>query len=242
MDLTLTPLDVAADRDELASFLSANRFPFHAVERLTRAQAEARIDRGDYAAPDNEAFWITTRPDDRVGLIVFQEVADGGPMIDLRLSEAHRGRGIGTAALREGTNAIFERHPEILRIEGNTRIDNVAMRKTFEAAGYVKEAHYRDGWTTANEPPLDAVAYAILRRDWVSGVTTPVVWGSDAPSGAASLQRLTSSADSNHLDRTYITSSYQCCPFSSTRKETSVHRPNERNLSAVTSRQPRSST
>ena len=174
----LIPLHSDADHDALVSFLSSNRFPFHVTESMTPLDAHDRVERGDYVGPENEPYWINLPEIGIVGLIVFHEVTDGTPLIDLRISDEHRGRGIGTAALRCGTRALFEAHPEVLRIEGNTRVDNTAMRRAFASAGYVKEAHYRDGWSVAGGASLDSVAYAILRRDWVNGVTTPVAWDS----------------------------------------------------------------
>ena len=64
-----------------------------------------------------------------------------------------------------------------LRIEANTRKDNIAMRHTFLSCGYVKESHYRDAWPSVEDGNVrDGVGYAILRRDWVSGTTTLPDW------------------------------------------------------------------
>jgi RimJ/RimL family protein N-acetyltransferase len=188
MTVTLSRVDPEMDAAELIAFLSSNRFPFHSSAQPTRDDASRRVERGDFSGPANEAYWIedawiedasiedASIQRGRVGLIVFEEITDGTPLIDLRIAEAHRGRGIGGAALRRATATVFHAHPELNRIEGNTRIDNAAMRRVFEAAGYVKEAHYREGWPVAGQPPLDAVAYAILRRDWADGTVTPVPW------------------------------------------------------------------
>lgn len=40
----------------------------------------------------------------------------------------------------------------------------------------MKEAFYRDGWPVEHAAPRASVAYAILRRDWAEGTTTPVPW------------------------------------------------------------------
>lgn len=109
-------------------------------------------------------------------MIVFEEFTDGTPLIDLRIAEPYRGRGIGTAALRAATTANFAAHPDLIRIEGNTRSDNTAMRLVFDRAGYVKESHFREAWPVAEGTPMDSIGYAILRRDWESGTTTPVDW------------------------------------------------------------------
>ncbi|MBN9632673.1 MAG: GNAT family N-acetyltransferase [Actinobacteria bacterium] len=183
MTITLSRVDPEVDAAELIAFLSSNRFPFHSSAHPSRDDASRRVERGDFSGPANEAYWIedasvqdASFQGSRVGLIVFEEITDDTPLIDLRIAEAHRGRGLGGAALRLATTTVFRAHPELNRIEGNTRIDNAAMRRVFEAAGYVKEAHYREGWPVAGQPPLDAVSYAILRRDWAEGTVTPVPW------------------------------------------------------------------
>jgi RimJ/RimL family protein N-acetyltransferase len=50
-------------------------------------------------------------------------------------------------------------------------VDNAAMRRVFEACGWVKEAHHRKAWRG-----FDAIGYAIPREDWESGRVTPVPW------------------------------------------------------------------
>lgn len=97
-------------------------------------------------------------------------------MIDLRLAEDARGRGIGTAILPVIVAEVFGRFPSVRKLEGQTREDNVAMRRAFRRAGWAKEAHYREGWPVAGGQPLASVAYAILRSDVQSGTTTPVPW------------------------------------------------------------------
>lgn len=66
--------------------------------------------------------------------------------------------------------------PEANRFAGQTREDNIAMRKTLLRAGFLKEAHYREGWPADGGALFASVAYAILRRDWESGDTTSFVW------------------------------------------------------------------
>jgi len=56
------------------------------------------------------------------------------------------------------------------------------MRRTFQPAGFVTEAHYREAWPADGGAVFGSVADAILRRDWQSDTTTPVDWD-DFPSG-----------------------------------------------------------
>jgi RimJ/RimL family protein N-acetyltransferase len=51
---------------------------------------------------------------------------DPTPTFDLWIAAAHRGRGHGTAALRELARRVFDMH-DVERLEGTTRQDNVAM-------------------------------------------------------------------------------------------------------------------
>ena len=72
---------------------------------------------------------------------------------------------------------VFNLPERKIRLEGHTRQDNLAMRKTFERAGFVKEAHLRNAWFSPKENSYyDAVTYGITREDFMTGTTTPVVW------------------------------------------------------------------
>ncbi|MGN6425242.1 MAG: GNAT family N-acetyltransferase [Leifsonia sp.] len=176
-DVRVVRLDPARDAEGLIRFLSTNRFPFHGTPAPTAEAARTRVEGGAFDAPDSIAYWIEAGGE-RVGVLHVQEATDSTPLLDLRIAESARGAGIGTAALRLGTAAVFHALPEVTRIEGNTRVDNAAMRAVFERCGYVKEAHYRRAWPVAGAEPLDTVAYAILRSDWRTGTTTPVAWES----------------------------------------------------------------
>ncbi len=90
------------------------------------------------------------------------------------LRAAARNRGIGGDAVRLVTRALFDEDPDLTRIEGTSRQDNEAMRRVLRRCGYVKEAHQRQDWPGPDGTLHDTVGYAILRRDWISGSTTPV--------------------------------------------------------------------
>jgi RimJ/RimL family protein N-acetyltransferase len=95
------------------------------------------------------------------------DLGDSTPIFDLRLRAQSRGKGIGGQALRWLTGYLFTELPAIRRVAGNTRQDNQAMRRAFEQAGYVQEAHFREAWPVDGGEVYDAVGYAILRRDWL---------------------------------------------------------------------------
>ncbi|WP_188195477.1 GNAT family N-acetyltransferase [Nonomuraea sp. SYSU D8015] len=164
----------AGDGDALADFLTGEEWPYHAGtqdrETIARRHAEGRND-----DEEERTFWVLA-DGERAGLVRLQDLADDTPMFDLRIRKAWRGRGLGTEAVAWLTRHLFTELPDVLRIEGHTRRDNHAMRAVFRRSGYVKEAHYREAWPAPGGTRHDAVAYAILRRDWVSGTVTPPDW------------------------------------------------------------------
>lgn len=175
MSLHLTPLAAAGeDRDELVSFLTRNVFPFHVRRQPTGEQVSAAIEAGEWGGDETETFWIEDGERGRVGIVRLDDLADATAMVDLRLDEPHRGLGLGAAALTAATDRVFRQHPGVLRLEGQTREDNIAMRRTFERCGWILEAYYRDRWPVVDSEPAVSVAYSVLRRDWASGTTTPV--------------------------------------------------------------------
>lgn len=175
--VTLTPLDPrGADRAALVELLTTHHFPFHVVPRPRRADVERAIDAGRYDDEDHAALWIQVEGRGTVGVAVLEDLTDDAPLFDLRLGEPFRGQGLAVPVLRALTAHVFGQYPRVHRFEGQTREDNVAMRRTFRRCGFVKEAHYREGWPVDGGPALASVAYAILRRDWTSGTTTPVPW------------------------------------------------------------------
>ena len=175
MDLTFRRF-VADDADALVEFLTGEPWPFHVTAVVSEERARRRIDDGDFDGEAVQSFWIT-EGDETVGLVTFDDLGDGCPMFDLRIRARHRRRGLGTKAVRWLTEYLFTEFPDILRIEANTRQDNIAMRHTFLSCGYVKESHYRDAWPSVEDGTVyDGVGYAILRRDWVSGTTTIPDW------------------------------------------------------------------
>jgi RimJ/RimL family protein N-acetyltransferase len=164
-----------ADTEALVGFLTGEEWPFHAgvqeAEAIRRRAAE-----GVYDDEESRTFWVVA-DGERAGLVRLQDLADDTPMFDLRVRAAWRGRGLGTAAVRWLTSYLFEEFPEVRRIEGQTRQDNHAMRAVFRRCGYAKEAHYREAWPAADGTGYyDTVAYAVLRRDWLSGTVTLPDW------------------------------------------------------------------
>ncbi|AWF99547.1 acetyltransferase [Clavibacter michiganensis subsp. insidiosus] len=173
-EVRLVPVDVDADADALRAFLTSNAFPFHVRSQPTVADVDARIADGDFAGPEHAALWIDVAGYGRVGLVVLDDLEDPGVLFDLRLAESARGRGLGVPVVRAMTSHVFRTYPHVTRFEAQTRDDNRPMRRVLVRAGFVKEAHYRDGWPVVGGEPRASVGYAVLRRDHETGTTTPV--------------------------------------------------------------------
>jgi len=165
-----------ADADLLAEFLTAEDWPYHGAGMPDASQVRERAAAGRYDNDQTRAFWIVTDANTVAGLVRLLDLGDDTPLFDLRIRAAYRGAGLGTHALRWLTAYVFTEFPGIRRIEGTTRQDNQAMRRTFRKCGYVKEAHYRQAWPAPDGTIYDAVGYAILRTDWQSGTVTVPDW------------------------------------------------------------------
>ncbi|MFI2434781.1 GNAT family N-acetyltransferase [Streptomyces sp. NPDC018693] len=191
MQLTYRRFDPAdaADTDALVGFLTADTWPFHSRAVVEPERARAWIADGDFDDDDGtRTFWIDAGVGagaDVVGMVRLMDLEDDTPLFDLRVRAGARGRGVGAEALTWLTAHLFDAFPHIRRIEGTTRQDNVAMRRTFRRCGYVKEAHYRDAWPAQDGAVHDAVGYAILRRDWHAGTTTVPQWNDEHLLGGA---------------------------------------------------------
>jgi RimJ/RimL family protein N-acetyltransferase len=173
------PLELPAEREVLAAWLSGERWPFHSNPILEHAQVLKLMDDGDFFdGPNNATFWIMLEAE-RAGLIRLfdlEDIGDGEPLFDLRLRSEFRGRGFGTKAVQWLTDHLFSNHEILERISGTTRVDNLAMRGAFRHCGYAKEAHYRQAWPGENGQFFDTVGYGILREDWAKQTVTSVNW------------------------------------------------------------------
>ncbi len=177
------PALIPVGRDDgpaIVDFLVAHAFPFHVTPRRTVESARGAVTSGRFHREDSQGYWIDD-DDGRHGIVVLEDPQDDTPMFDLRLAEASRGRGIGTATLRALAHLVFSTLPQARRLEGQTREDNLVMRNAFISAGFVQEAFYRQGWPTGDGTFLGTVAYALLRDDWRTGTTTPIDWDPRPP-------------------------------------------------------------
>ena len=187
MNLQFVPIgESEIEAAALAELLSGDEWPFHADSRPSRETVEGWLAAGRFTGSGVRSFWILVAEADAtsqarlrlaevaVGIVTLRDLADPTPVFDLRLRSAYRGRGFGSAAVRWLTDYIFTEFPEIRRIEGHTRRDNLAMQRVLERCGYVREAHRRQAWPSSDGSVYDSFGYAILRQDWLSGDVTPV--------------------------------------------------------------------
>lgn len=165
------------EQDLLIQFMTTNSWPYHDISEPGRELLEKSIEEGGYASDDVKTFWIENNENEKVGIVKVYDLQEDVPLFDLRIADRFRGYGYGSRALKKLTQYVFELPEQKNRIVGHTRHDNAAMRKAFERAGFVKEAHLRKAWFFPKENTYyDAVSYGMTREDYIAGTTTPVHW------------------------------------------------------------------
>lgn len=162
------------DDEDLIDLLTTETWPLRLKPTFSRAEVEAEIAAGDYD-PGKHLIYLIDIDGSVVGLVrledAYEERTD--PQLDIRFRAEWRGRGLAEGAVRYITTQFFTRLPDRVRIEGQTRRDNIAMRKVFVRAGWVKEAVYRQAWSPDEDGvQLDGLGYAITRADWAAGTRT----------------------------------------------------------------------
>lgn len=165
------------EQEQLIEFMTTNSWPFHGIEHPVRELIEKTIEEGGYKSDQVRTFWIENDEGQQVGVVKIFDLQDDIPLFDLRIADPYRGKGYGPKALKLIADFVFSLPEKKIRLEGNTRHDNFAMRKAFERTGFVKEAHIRQTWFSPRENRYyDAVTYGMTREDWEAGITTPVHW------------------------------------------------------------------
>lgn len=152
------------DAGAIVAFLRGSDWPFHRVRRLSVAEAEAIV----ISNATTDSFWIRDAgvAVGLVRLLDLDDVDDGSPLFDLRIVQEHRGRGLGTAAVKWLSEYLFIEFPLLHRIEATTRSDNAAMISILERSGYHLEGVLRESWKGENGSRHDTMVYGLLRREW----------------------------------------------------------------------------
>jgi RimJ/RimL family protein N-acetyltransferase len=177
---TFRPVRFPEETDALADFLASEPWPFHGNPIVARESILQNAADGLYTDGTREVHWIELagEPIGIIQLLDLDDVEDGDgfPLFDLRLAAVYQGRGLGTIAVQWLVAHLFARYPRLNRIEGTTRADNLAMRRTFARCHFALEGRHREAWPAPDGTMHDAVHYALLRRDWKRGEVTPVRW------------------------------------------------------------------
>ncbi|MCC9205307.1 GNAT family N-acetyltransferase [Arthrobacter sp. zg-Y769] len=172
MDVMFLPFS-DKDEGELVRFLTTNSFPYHRIKAPSEGLVRRLLIEGRFDGDGVSTFWVFG-DNQRMGLVILEELGSRTPVLDLRLVEKFRGRGNGVPVLKSLTGKVFGEYPEAHRFAGRTRADNIAMRKTLLRSGFLKEAHFREDWPLDDGRRVATVVYAILRRDWEQGTVTAV--------------------------------------------------------------------
>lgn len=164
MQPTFVPVQLPEDSEAIINLLTSNEWPFHGSPQPDRAEA-ASI---QVAGSDTKSFWIELSGE-RIGLVRafdLDDVIDGSPLIDIRITSPFRNRGFGRFAVDELTKHLFESHPALHRIEATTRNDNEPMKSVLSRCGYRQEGRLIEAWRSRNGERFDTLIYAILRSEW----------------------------------------------------------------------------
>lgn len=180
------------EQEQLIHFMTTNSWPYHGNSHPARELIEKTIEEGGYQSDEVKTFWIENEANEKVGFVKIYDLRDEIPLFDLRIADHARGSGYGPEALKLVAEYVFQLPEAKIRLEGHTRQDNFAMRKTFERAGFVKEAQLRQAWFSPKESSYyDAVTYGLTREDFLKGTATPVKWDEDFPKTYPAKEELT---------------------------------------------------
>lgn len=166
MKVESNPID-AHSVDLLVEFLTREEWPFHGRAWVDESWVRERAKEGFFYGDDTQSFWILLEGE-RLGFAKVFDLSDTTPLIDLRITAAWRGKGLGATALRWLSTHVFSTFDHVHRLGGYTRQDNTAMQRVFEKCGFLKEAQHREAWPLEGGGLKDALGYAILRREWAS--------------------------------------------------------------------------
>jgi RimJ/RimL family protein N-acetyltransferase len=160
------------DIEELVSFLTKETWPFHGQPNPTETSIQSSFREGFYTENGNQTFWVIN-DGEKIGMVRLFDLEDPTCLFDIRLKEQSRGNGFGVQVVKWLTDYVFTHFAEMIRVEGHTRFDNYAMRKTFFNSGFVKEAYHRNAWPQGGHL-YDSVGYAITRTDWENKTITMI--------------------------------------------------------------------
>ena len=149
---------------EAADFLASCDWPFHSCAKLTPEQAQKTL----LDSEQNSRAFLILKSARAVGLIRIldlDDIEDGSPIVDVRIAQDQRNKGIATTALRWLVGKCFFEYDNLVRIEATTREDNGPMQLVLEKCGFRHEGRLRKAWYSESGERLDTMVYGILRGE-----------------------------------------------------------------------------
>lgn len=128
----------------------------------------AELEEGIWAS-EEQVGWAVIVDGQPAGVAFARHLTSGDGLLDIRLGEAVRGRGVGREVLRQLADHHFSDHKDLRRLEGRTHEHNVPMQRAFNAAGFRLEARYRDATAQPDGTFAAEWGYALTRQDWQAG-------------------------------------------------------------------------
>ncbi|WP_299288949.1 GNAT family N-acetyltransferase [uncultured Tateyamaria sp.] len=77
----------------------------------------------------------TNNPAQKTAVIRF-DMQEQSTLVSINLNPEMRGHGLAKACLRQSLDLFTQRHPEILLIQAEIKVCNVASRRVFESVGF----------------------------------------------------------------------------------------------------------
>lgn len=137
--------------------------------RWDEEKIAAELDEGLWASDDRWG-WAIVADGQPVGFALVSDMSTGDANLELRISAASRGRGVGREVLRQLADHHFSAAPDLRRVVGRTHENNVPMQRAFTAAGFRMEARYRDSYEMPDGRLASEWGYALTRTDWEGGL------------------------------------------------------------------------
>ncbi len=164
--MTIRPF-ISEDIPALHHLLTSNRWEYFLHPVIDERELQARNEEY-FASMTTQTLVYIDSAGDLKGFIRFFEIKNSdaeSPLFIVNVDESARGNGVGTELVVQGVRYIFDTYDKIRRVEATTRVDNKAMRRVFESAGFRHEATYREVWRIKEGKYVDSLGYAILREE-----------------------------------------------------------------------------
>jgi RimJ/RimL family protein N-acetyltransferase len=146
--------------------------PWSADDVTAKAQVRARVDHSG-SWRDGRVLDLAVVVDDELAgdIQARRDPAYAPPGIydlGIGLFATRRGRGVGTTAIRLFTRFLFDEE-QAVRVTLSTDLENAAMRRVAEKAGFTQEGVMRGFWAVPDAPARDYALYSRTRADHDAG-------------------------------------------------------------------------